>query len=110
MAGCAAEVQRYSPGLFVGDQGHSNQVVFDGAEVLAARESNPTEVAVAPWRDESLAIRPARSAYDEAAWPEVQRPSLNRPGRLYLRSNSDTILYFRQEGVQFRSQRSYWTP
>lgn len=63
------------------------------------------------WRDRSLALRPARDPYTEAAWPTSRRPSIDRPGRIYLNTRSDSLLYFRAEGVQYNSQRSgsQWT-
>jgi hypothetical protein len=60
------------------------------------------------WRDRSLALRPPRDPYTEAAWPATRRPSIDRPGRIYLNTRSDTFLYFRAEGVHYHSQRSGW--
>jgi hypothetical protein len=111
MAGCAAPVPRYSQGLWVGDQGHANEVVFDGERVIAAREASGVQVALAPWRDASLSIRGPESAYEQAAWPDRRRPTLDRPGRVWFTNQTNSFVYFRQEGVQFRSDRSvYWVP
>lgn len=110
LSGCATEVPRYSSGLWVGDQGHANEVVFDGAAVAASREANGVEVAVAPWRDAHLSIRGPESAYEQAAWPDRRRPTLDRPGRVWFSTQSNSYVYFRQEGVQYRSERRYWVP
>jgi hypothetical protein len=110
LGGCASEVPRYSSGLWVGDQGHANEVVFDGEAVALAREANGVEVAVAPWRDEQLSIRGPESAYEQAAWPDWRRPTLDRPGRVWFSTQTNSYVYFRQEGVQYRSERRYWVP
>lgn len=63
------------------------------------------------WRDESLNPRPIETAYEQAAWPGPSRPTLDRPGRIYLGTRSEQVLYFRQEGYQYRSQSGvFWAP
>lgn len=103
VTGCASEVPRYSPGIVVGDQGHSAEMVFE----------SPTMLAMAPqgaqstfWRDDSLNIRTLPTPFDRAAWPGAHRPSLDRLRRLNLKQQDESVWYFREEGYQYRGSRS----
>ncbi len=100
---CAREVPRYSPGIVVGDQGHSAELVFDSPAMV---EALPQGTKVATWRDDSLNIRPLPTEIARASWPRHHRPSLDNVRRVNLRQQSDSILYFREEGFEYRSNRS----
>jgi hypothetical protein len=94
----------------MGDQGQSNAVVFNSPAVDAVLGDRA--IAQAHWRDDELNIRPAQSAYDQAAWPDVRRPNLDRARRVYLSNRTTTYTYFRTEGVSVRVDRGYrfYTP
>lgn len=105
MTGCASEVPRYSPGIVMGDQGRSAEVVFESPTMIAMAPDGATSTY---WRDGSLNIRSQPSTFDQAAWPRPYRPSLSNLRRLNIRERDDSILYFREEGFQYRSNRDRW--
>lgn len=109
LIGCTAKpVPQRSAGAWVGDEGASSAVVFASPDVIAA--SGSRQIAQSDWRDDSLNIRPVQSAYDQAAWPDARRPSLDRPRRIYFYNQSNTYTYFRAEGVRVQSERGYLFP
>ena len=64
------------------------------------------------WRDAGgrLAVRAPESALDQTLWPAPARPTLDRPGRVRVFNQTDTLLYFRTEGVARRVDRGviFW--
>lgn len=69
----------------------SPQVVFDGEQVLAAREGNDPQLAA--WRDDSLNIRELKSQWEDEMWPERGR-HYGRYHRFHLPRNAETYLYY----------------
>jgi hypothetical protein len=105
--GCAARpVPQREVGLAAGDGGASAAVVFATPELLAA--AGPREIAQSDWRDDSLNIRPVRTAYEQAAWPDVNRPAFDRSRRVIFSSQSNSVTYFRVQSD--RRQQGYVLP
>ena len=99
LGACATKVPERHRGTFVGRQGASSILVFDGPGVVE-RLAGAEPGFELTRRDSTLSARPvtAMSAVDE--WPTAARPSLDRARRLYLRDRSRTILYFDTRGPQ----------
>lgn len=102
LSACGKAVPRHTTGIWVGDQGGGSEVVFDSPTVLAAmdraREDGRVIAASDPlWKDRMLSFRPPESAYDQGAWPDARRPSLERSRRIYFNQRTDTYLFFLPE-------------
>lgn len=109
LIGCAAKpVAQRAAGPQVASEETSNSVVFGSADMLAM--TGGRQIAQSDWRDESMNIRSLRSAYEQAAWPDIARPSLARARRATFSSQSNSITYFRAEGVTVRNGREYVLP
>lgn len=95
-----------SQGVSFANPSAGSEVVFDGPALTAMGQWNDKSSGDSiAWRDASLPRREAQSALDQSMWPEARRLSMDRPGRIYLNTHSESLLYFR-EGYQFQSQTS----
>ncbi|MDX2131118.1 MAG: hypothetical protein SFY69_03585 [Planctomycetota bacterium] len=90
LAGCSTSVPIRSQGVRLAGQGESEALVFPAFGGAA-------EGAEFARRDDALAIRDVRTAFEESAWPEPSRPSLDRARYLHLWDHhADVVLYFRR--------------
>lgn len=109
LIGCAAKpVPQRAAGVFVAAGDADSALVFGTQQLHTLAGSS--QIAQNDWRDESLNIRPVRTAYEQAAWPDITRPSLARGRRVIFSSQSNSVTYFRTEGVSIRSGREYVLP
>ncbi len=109
LIGCVAKpVPQRAAGVAVTAEAGSNAVVFMSPELLAAAGSR--EIAQSDWRDASMNIREVRTAYEQAAWPDISRPSLGRSRRVIFSTQPNGVTYFRAEGVSVRGGREYMLP
>lgn len=97
LTGCATKVPERDRGVHVGAQGASSEVVFSGAGVVSRLGGHEPGWEYAR-RDATLSGRQRVVATATNQWPAQARPSLDRARRLYLRSNTRSILYFNQYG------------
>ncbi len=107
--GCASKVARYSQGEYVdvSQIDSTDSVVFEGEAVLAARGDGPVHVSA--WRDASLSIRPVEGQWEDAMWPTERRPSLWRTRRIQMPRNADSVIFFQQQGFQYRQQSNWYS-
>jgi hypothetical protein len=108
-AGCSSTIPQRTSRATI--ESAASEVVFESQAVRDARDTQfaLSDVGTPAWRDASLSIRAPESAYDQAAWAAPRRPRLDRPGRVHLRSQSDSYIYFRAEGYRFQSDRAWWS-
>lgn len=109
LIGCAAKpVPQRAAGVAVASDDSANVTIFGSPQVHALTAS--MQLAQSDWRNDSLSIRSPRTAYEQAAWPDITRPSLGQTRRVIFSNQANSVTYFRAEGVSVRGGREYVLP
>ncbi len=109
LIGCAAKpVPQRAAGVAVASDDSANVTIFGSQQVHALIAGQ--QLVQSDWRDASLNIRTARTAYEQAAWPDIMRPSLGQTRRVIFSNQPNSVTYFRAEGVSVRGGREYVLP
>lgn len=92
LSGCQSRsVVAHQRGPLVGWQGGTSEAVFHGPEIVAMGVVTGEERSR---RDDDLALRPPESAYDQAAWADVRRPSILLPWRVQFETSPTNRVFF----------------